>query len=382
MLENFLKLILMLKEGVVGLADTDFEEIYYTDFYTSIVVGAIFLTLLLFKVVWQRFKGRRDSQKQSGNIPNSHKGLIVKSLNSVLLLAVSSAIIVMLLALAEPFLNQTGEITEVVESRIRIDIRDISSSMAAYFLQTEVSKGQVAAESHLSFLRMRQGKKDRTSFWLFASRPHKVEDFIVDDELYYQQVEDTGWLTGYEIDHINYITDNLPNYYIPKEKYIFFEDDNGGTDMVSLLQAVIRQFDQDERELIISGTDTSNMSRSILIITDAEVVKMPSDELEELRERKIVPYIIWIKSTDNPTAVVPAFARQVDQYGGKYFDITNQDSLERAYQEIDRFQPLQIKNVRKTFRVPLFQDYLLVAVLILVISIPLIIITAPFDDYP
>ena len=282
------------------------------------------------------------------------------------------------MALAEPFLEQTREEKKVTESRIRVDLRDGSSSMEQLFPRTSKIKAQVAAESHLEFLKMRESKNDRVSFWLFASFPHLVEDFIIDDELYYQQVEDAPWLIwGGDIE--DWFKKN-PNWHIPKERYGIVKGDGGGTDIVLALQAIIKYFDQDEKMLKGPSANTRKTKRSILVITDADVNAFPKNELEGLRKRNIRPYVIWIKSSAGSSP--PEFAQRIREYGGEYFDVADENSLKRAYESINKIESTEIEITRKSFKLPLFQNFILMAIVVRVIAVLTTLLFEPFGIYP
>ena len=110
-------------------------------------------------------------------------------------LLLALALTAVMVALADPFLTATQEVTGDVESRVRIDLVDTSLSMAWEFPDTGKSRAQVAREAHLRFLEMRRDKNDRVSLWVFSSYPYMVDDFVLDDELYYFQVMEAPYAT-------------------------------------------------------------------------------------------------------------------------------------------------------------------------------------------
>jgi hypothetical protein len=205
-----------------------------------------------------------------------------------------------------------------------------------------------------------------------------MEDFIVDDELYFQQVEDSPWIIfGGDLEEF---FQNNPNFQVPKDRYGLVSGDGGGTDITLALKAITEQFDQDERKLKISGTDVSKMRRSLLIITDAEVYSFPADELGGLSKRNIKPYVILVRASNEVST--PEFANRIKDYGGEYFDVSDATSLKRAYEAIDRLEAVEIEITRRIFTFPIFQKFILASVLIIFCAIFIGLILAPFEAYP
>ena len=120
---------------------------------------------------------------------------MAKAFYSVPKLLLALAVVALLVAVSDPFLTATEEVTGDVESRVRIDLVDTSLSMAWDFPPLEKSRAGVAREAHLEFLEMRRGKNDRVSLWVFSSYPYMIDDFVVDDDLYYFQVMDAPYAT-------------------------------------------------------------------------------------------------------------------------------------------------------------------------------------------
>ncbi|GIT67220.1 MAG: hypothetical protein Ct9H300mP25_06920 [Acidobacteriota bacterium] len=77
----------------------------------------------------------------------------------------------------------------------------------------------------------------------------------------------------------------------------------------------------------------------MLIVTDAAVDEFPDSEFAALNQRNIVPYIIYINTSDARTAMIghpstPRLIEMIREYGGDYFDVTDEDSLTEAYQAL------------------------------------------------
>jgi len=363
------------KELVSFLGGLSLREVYFSSIETFLMVVVIVFLVFGLKVLLAWLKKDKNIQKHSGyKIGDDFLlGYGSKLLNFSIRFMIVLGILGLFLALGNPFMKIVYEEKTETESRIRIDLRDTSESMMQPFPGTTKSKAQVAAEAHLDFLKMRKGKKDRTSFWLFASAPHLVEDFIVDDELYFNQVEDAPWLTpGTYIDEDGFPME--PNGDISEERYAQISGENGGTDIVSILKAVIKQIDQDK-------LSTSNARKSLLIITDADVYKIPEEELAALDRRSITPLMLFIKSGNNPKDL-PELIKLIKRYGGEYFDVSDEKSLKRAFEHIDKFETLKVEKKRKVFTVPIFQKFLLASVLTLFCSVLLNLLREPCGIYP
>jgi hypothetical protein len=112
-----------------------------------------------------------------------------------------------------------------------------------------------------------------------------------------------------------------------------------------------------------------------LIITDADVDEMPEAEFAALNQRNIVPYVIYINTTDARAArlevsATPPLIERIREFGGDYFDVTDQDSIERAYQAIDEREAVRVELTHRALKVPIFSRFLLVSLGLLVVGIP------------
>ena len=360
-LETWRSLVVLVGDAVSRFTYIDLSQVSYPDSDWAMKLGLTIFALFVLKLIGTRMIRSKHSRRHSGHeiSRSERRGFISRILFLVPKLIGLTALGVALIAIANPLLNYRQTKTEIVKSRIRVDLKDISLSMEAGFVGSNISKAQVAFESHVQFLKMRQGKGDRTSFWLFSDNPHLVEDFIVDDDLYFWQVYDAPWVTGYDQQTLdNFFTIN-PNYYIPKERFVpIFRE--SGTNIADALKAIIKQFDNDP-------VSQKAKDKSILIITDAEVAMFPQDELEGLRQRKIVPYIIWIETSLN--SYIPDFISRINEYGGFYFDIQDKGSLDRAYKAIDKMEATEVKVERKLVKINVFQIFLAISVLIVLVAV-------------
>jgi hypothetical protein len=110
-------------------------------------------------------------------------------------------------------------------------------------------------------------------------------------------------------------------------------------------------------------------------VTDADVDVIPRAELEQIEERNIVPYVIYINAdgvaidtTDAPE--VPELIKMIREFGGDYFDVTDQDSLDRAYEAIDEQEAVRVEVSHRAQRVPIYARFLLLSMVFLVVGIP------------
>ena len=89
-----------------------------------------------------------------------------------------------------------------------------------------------------------------------------------------------------------------------------------------------------------------------------------------------MPYIIYINTSDVRAAsflrsTVPQLVSQIQEYGGDYFDVTDQDSLLRAYQAIDEREAVRVELRHRALKVPIYSRFLLVVMGLLVVGIPM-----------
>ena len=358
--ETFVKFV---TTGLGEFQRTEFGQVRYADRDLAISLSIAIVALLLLKVVMLAVRRRKHSRQHSGHfIALEHRrGFWGKAIPIAPKLFLAVVLVLLLLAIADPFLTSTEEVSGYVESRIRVDLVDTSGSMAWEFPGTGKSKAGVSRDAHLEFLDMRRGKNDRVSLWLFSTYPYRVDDFVIDDELYYFQVRDAPYVTTQRVDKA---------MVVPRDKVKIIPAE-GDTNIVRPLQAIIRHFDRDATE--VAGGE--NRRRAVLILTDAAVDEYPDAEFAELSRRNIVPYIIFINTSDlrgaggmNPST--PRLIEQIREYGGDYFDITDTDSLARAYQAIDEREAVRVEVKHRALKVPIYARFLLVAITILLMAIP------------
>jgi hypothetical protein len=358
------ELAAFLDSGFRELVETDFAQIRYGDvgMATWLAIG-VGMALVL-TVVRLAARRKRHVRQHSGHvIAVSHrKRLWIRLAHSAPKLLLAAALVLLVVSVADPFLTATEEVSGYVESRVRIDLVDTSGSMAWEFPDTNTSTADVARDAHLEFLDMRRDKNDRVSLWLFSTYPYMVDDFVMDDELYYFQVWDAPYVMTQRLDKA---------MVVPRDKVRIIPAE-GDTNIVRPLQDIVKHFDRDEAAV---GRGL-NQNRAVLIITDAAVDEFPDAEFAELNKRNIVPYIIYINTSDARTASflhpsVPQLVSQIQEYGGDYFDVTDEDSLTQAYRAIDEREAVRVELRHRALKVPIYSRFLLVAMGLLAVGIPM-----------
>ena len=353
------------QSSALELIETQFEQIRYGDIGMAIVLTVLVVAGVFFTLGRLGLRRRRHTRHHSGHdIDLLHqKRLLARALHGVPKVLVGAALALILFAAADPFLTATEEVSGYIESRVRVDLVDTSGSMAWEFPDTGKSKAEVARDAHLEFLEMRRDKNDRVSLWLFSTYPYMVDDFVTDDELYYFQVWDAPYVTTQRLDKAMVVPPDKVRI-IPAE---------GDTNIIRPLRSIMRHFEQDEA---LTGAGT-NLNRAVLIITDAAVDEFPDSEFAALNQRNIIPYIIYINTSDIRTAMIghptttPRLIEMIREYGGDYFDVTDQDSLTRAYEAIDEREAVRYELKHRALKVPIYPRFLLAALAMLVVGIPM-----------
>jgi hypothetical protein len=353
-----------LRAGVLDFAHTDFGQVHYGAIGTArllavAVLIAACLTLLR-RVVWTR----PHSRLHSGHAidPAHTRRLWTVAVHATPKLVLWAAVALMIGAAADPFLPSTEEFAGSIDSRLRIDLIDVSGSMGWEFPGTRVSKAQVARDAYLKFLEMRRGKNDRVSLWLFSSYPYMVDDFVTDDELYYFEASDAPYLMTQSLDRA---------MIVPADKVRIIPAE-GDSNIVRPLQAIIRQLDADE----VSSGVVRRAPRALLVVTDAAVSELPEEELAELSKRDVVPYIIYINATNPKFASMlrqegpPPLVDRIRDHGGDYFDTRDPGSLAKAYAAIDAREAVRFQVRHRALRVPIHERFLAASLVLLLLVIP------------
>ena len=292
MLMTWAEFVAFVNSGLQELVETEFAQVRYGDvgmaFLLTVVVSLV-LGVTLLRLLVQR---RKHTRFHSGHEidPSHQKRWWVRVVHTAPKALIAGALALILFAAADPFLTATEQVRGYIESRVRVDLVDTSGSMAWEFPNTGKSKAEVARDAHLRFLEMRREKNDRVSLWLFSTYPYMVDDFVVDDELYYFQVWDAPYVTAQRLDKA---------MVVPRDKVRIIPAE-GDTNIIRPLRSIMKHFDRDEASM----GGGKNLNRAILIITDAAVDEFPDAEFAALNQRNIVPYIIYINTSDVRSAMI------------------------------------------------------------------------------
>jgi len=65
-----------------------------------------------------------------------------------------------------------------------------------------------------------------------------------------------------------------------------------------------------------------------------------------------------------------ALIGMIREFGGDYFDVTDSDSLARAYEAIDEAETVSVALSHRAVRVPIYPRFLLISMALLVVGIP------------
>ncbi|KKT82012.1 MAG: hypothetical protein UW79_C0012G0022 [Candidatus Yanofskybacteria bacterium GW2011_GWA2_44_9] len=164
----------------------------------------------------------------------------------------------------------------------------------------------------------------------------------------------------------------------------------GGTELVPALKAVISQFDADE-EVQRKSSRSSLGPRSLLLITDAEISDHATVDplINDLINRRVKIYIIFVDAAVSGQSGAQSLAQplldKIVQSGGAYFPVyaSDKSSIRKAYEKIDQMERSTINISRKSFRISIFDKFIFLAVLSLLILVPAgLIIEFFFVDYP
>jgi len=357
------------------LLGTDLNQIRFTDIGMTYLLSMAVTVVVVLSVLRLWLTSRRHHRQHSGHViePRFRRGVWKGALYNLPKLLLGLAVAVLLVAMADPYLTATEEVAGDMDSRIRIDLVDTSLSMAWEFPGSGKSRAQVAREAHLEFLEMRRDKNDRVALWLFSSFPYMVDDFVIDDELYFFQVMDAP----YAIVRILAAQSGTPidQMFVPEDK-VRIIDSEGNTNIVRALQSVVRHFDRDVATLGSGATP----HRAVLIVTDADVDEIPEAEFAELSRRNVVPYMIFINADDSrlgaqrqaspPAGNTQGLIDTIREFGGDYFDVTDADGLQRAYEAIDEAETVQVQLSHRAVKVPIYSRFLLISMALLVVGIP------------
>lgn len=370
MLMEWAEFVEFLRTRLQELVETQFDQVRYGNVSMAVILGIVVAAALCLTLARIGLWPRSHSRHHSGHLiaPALQRGPVIRALYNLPKFLLALAVGGLLVAVSDPFLTGTEEVRGDVESRIRVDLVDTSLSMAWEFPETGKSRAEIARDAHLQFLEMRREKNDRVSLWVFSSYPYMMDDFIIDDEMYYYQVLEAPYVTV-KILAPQFRT-TRDQIYVPPDKVRIIPTE-GNTNIIRALQSVVKHFDGDEA----SEGSAANQHRAVLIITDADVDEMPLTEFQALKQRNIAPYVIYINARDAGAGQVeeaesPPLIDMIRDFGGDYFDVTDQDSLVRAYEAIDELEAVRVELTHRAVKTPIYPRFLLVSLALLVVGIP------------
>lgn len=365
--------------GLYGLAskswtdfyNLDFSQINYSAPNLAKIAGALLLVVLVLRIIFGRNK---PSHEYSGHFISDQdkRGVFAKTFYLIPKLLLAAGSVFLILALADPYLLSAGEKSEYLDSRERVELLDVSTSMGWPYQASDKSVGEVIREEHLRFLKMRQGKNDRVAFWIFAENAYKIEDFTMDNELYRFQVFDTPYVITSSLNPALPKNDTMDKYIdlVAPALRVKLIDNEGSTNLEAGLLATIKYFNQ--------AGDRNIANRSLLIISDAAVENYPEYALSQLKINHITPYLLHVKPNrvgEEQFGLTQSveYAQQLEDYivgaGGKVYDVDDRDSARRAFEDFDRTQTVKIKIVHKFNSVKLFPIFIQIGVLFVIAGI-------------
>jgi hypothetical protein len=362
--DGYLVLLNFLRGGLSDSAHTDFGQVHYGDIATARLLALAVIIAIAVAALRRTFWPRAHSRLHSGHVidPAHTRRWWIRVVHALPKLILGAAMALMVVAAADPFLPSTEEFAGSTDSRLRVDLIDVSGSMGWEFPGTHASKAQIARDAYLKFLEMRRGKNDRVSLWLFSTYPYMVDDFVTDDELYYFEASDAPYLMTQSLDRA---------MIVPADKVRIIPAE-GDSNIIRPLQAIIRQLDADQA----SSGAVRRSPRALLVVTDGAVSELPEQELAELSRRDVVPYIIYINATNPEFASMlrlegpPPLVDRIRDHGGDYFDTRDPGSLAKAYAAIDAREAVRYEVRHRALRVPIHDRFLVASLALLLLVIP------------
>lgn len=357
--------------GLESLANTDFSKVEFESLGLALGASLFILGSLLFKLLWGR---DRFYHLGSGHkVPlEYHRGKISKIFYMFPKFIFVIGVVFLLLAIANPYLPRT-KIDQTIESRERVDLIDMSSSMGWEFENTGKSGGEFAREGFLKFLNMRRGQNDKTSLWFFSTKSYIEEDFIIDDDVYFMEVSDAPY-TIVDPGHSSLVVNDPNNYYKvdivappSRVRKIPYE---GSTQLNPALDAIIKYFDTEG--------DKRVKNRALIVVTDAAVEQYPEDQLKELKKRNIGIYFLHIKpnvegerqyGTSIGLSYAELLKRYVEQHGGQFYDVRDDRSLEAAYRDINKLETAPLRITRHLLKILIYQRPLIASIVLMFLAI-------------
>lgn len=349
---------------VKQLLNFDFQEVKFENLNLAYLISSFLAVIFVVNfIVWiLRRKKERFIRKHSGSAEYlKHKVSIWSRFLPILSKwLVSIPAVFLIISLADPHLVEVTVKKILTSARIRVELRDTSTSMEDPFPQTKITKAEIGEEKHFEFLKMREGKGDRVSLWLFASSPYLIQEFVAHDEFYKLKAHNAPIVTFSE-NRTKALYDYSLKLMVPLDKYGYIYGEGGGTAITTPLRQIINQFKADPVSNTVNPKTNKLPDRSILIVTDAEVDEVPKAELVEIKQMGIKIFVIWIPSQHSIGA--PPFLQKIREDGGKYWDVRTPDAIREAYKEIDSLQPAEYEESKMETKKDLSDVFLFCAVI-------------------
>lgn len=339
------------------------------------ILGAAFLLK-----IWNRFFRKRKSAAlpagQAGFY--EHSGYVLErsdrlgriasflahSFKIVLLLGGA----VLLTALADPFTTQSGSI-EMRESREIVYLKDASTSMAWRFKNYDQSRAEIVQDFQLKLIAQRREKYDRAAFFLFDTRARLMAHFTRD--------ANSLW---FSVDNAPLVITAPHNDQNPQWQGRFIlkkfraENNSGATNLHLGLAAVIKLFE-------LKGAKNIK-DRSVIIITDGAAEQDPEPQLQELKRKKIIPYLVFIDpdreleaqfhGTSSEKLKLPdKLLKDVRRYGGDYFVAVDKNALEAIGQKLDRLHAVKFSTKNYSKENFIYRRFLVLAIWLIFLAVTL-----------
>lgn len=342
-LDRFTELAL---SNLRAFLETDWALVEFKQEYFAVRAAVVLLAALFIKILWPYFPGRirkEESSLEHSGYPVTAKdkpGLLSIVLGSIPLGLAISAVIFLLVAIADPYTTSSRQ-TQFTEAREIGYLKDTSVSMGWRFKNSKRARGEIVQDFLLQLVADRKDKKDRAAYMIFASNPWLIADFTNDNDSLLFSIYNGPVVTADPS-----APQLFPDIFLLKEftKIPF----GGGTNLFLGLEAMVKLFETRGDKKISEATarNPSIKRRSVVIITDGASEEDPEPQFKELKKRAVVPYLIFIDpdqdvekklwGEDSPRTKLPEqLLRQVRAYGGDYWLATDQYALAKIKQRLD-----------------------------------------------
>ncbi len=345
-----------------GFFDIDWYSVEFGNI--RIVEGILQILLVLLvvnlvaRLIWRKIRRRNwNVMPGSGYFikPTLWQRLFMWSVRLLPIAVISLGIALILFALADPYKYNILE-KEHIRSSERLELVDVSTSMAEKVNAQKESRAAILRRQHLKFLEKRRGKNDRVALWIFSSGAYLVERFIVDDDVYMMQLKNTPLIISARY---AYLSETERTQFEPGQ--VRGMDGEGGTTLDHALDSVIEFFDRE--------SDPKVQRKTIILFTDAEPHKYPSAQLAALRERNIVIYMIFLKRTAQESKIARRLIRELPRYGGRCYPVEDENTLGKILAEIDKLEQIETMKSRLAIIFQFYQWPLSMGVILLTLGV-------------